>query len=501
MLAGAAWAGPAFPTKCTATEDLCLGLVYTGVNGFRCGQAFRPASTLKPRRFCETFFVCKRPEPTNNITILASLPGYSSTQEGMMEFERLYAIGKDLGMTGAELKRWVDAEIARERDQRAQNREDAKAQAEQDRLRLEAEERVLKLKIELQEKTGSTQGASTDASAGQALARAAPDIFSPHKLIPPFNEERDDLDAYLKRFERVATSQDWPRTKWALSLSLCLTGEALTVIGRLDSNAATDYDQLKATLLQRFRYTAEGYREKFRNARPEDNETAMQYVGRISGYFDHWIEMSQTYKSFDSLRDAMIDGGDGYVVLQSGETIPIVNTTLMPPAPGCDVAKLPVRRGFLESQPVSVLRDTGCNTVVVRHSLIPREKMTGTTSPVFLLDRTIRYLPEAIVFLDTPFFTGLARVKCMRDPLYDVVLGNIEGARPPNDPTNRRRAFVPTHAWIVGDSIAARSTCHVRHLEDVVVFFCKHAFHSNCLPSLPMCSLCSADKQAQSLGA
>ncbi|KAH7972564.1 hypothetical protein HPB52_013435 [Rhipicephalus sanguineus] len=128
------------------------------------------------------------------------------------------------------------------------------------------------------------------------------------------------------------------------------------------------------------------------------------------------------------------DEGDGYVVLQSGETIPIVNTTLMPPAPGCDVAKLPVRRGFLESQPVSVLRDTGCNTVVVRHSLIPRLKMTGTTRPVFLLDRTIRYLPEAIVFLDTLFFTGLARVKCMRDPLYDVVLGNIEGARPPNDP-------------------------------------------------------------------
>ncbi|XP_037520636.1 uncharacterized protein LOC119397278 [Rhipicephalus sanguineus] len=424
---------------------------------------------------------------------------------------------------------------------------------------------MLKLKIELQEKTGSTQGAATDASAGQALARAAPDVFSPNKLIPPFNEERDDLYAYLKRFEGVSSSQDWPRTKWALSLSMCLTGEALTVIGRLDYNSATDYDQLKATMLQRFRYTAEGYREKFRNARPEDNETAMQYAGRISGYFDHWIEMSQTDKSFDSLRDAMIgeqflegcsmplrvflkerncntldalaknaecfieaqhltnmskentlkkatvehsgkaeipktsrstdrcflcnktghrasecwsrskgtpadrgwsrrsgpgggpsrqergqascmmapsppenptDEGDGYVVLQNGETIPIVNTTLMPPGPGCDVAKLPVRRGFLESQPVSVLRDTGCNTVVVGHSLIPREKMTGTTIPVFLLDRTIHYLQEAMVFLDTPFFTGLARVKCMRDPLYDVVLGNIEGARPPNDPVS-----------------------------------------------------------------
>lgn len=76
-----------------------------------------------------------------------------------MEIERLYVIGKELGMTGAELKRWIDTEIVRERDQRAQHREDAKAQAleaeaqaEQERLRLEAEERVLKLKIELQER-------------------------------------------------------------------------------------------------------------------------------------------------------------------------------------------------------------------------------------------------------------------------------------------------------------------------------------------------------------
>ncbi|XP_065299248.1 uncharacterized protein [Dermacentor albipictus] len=491
-----------------------------------------------------------------------------------MEIERLYAIGKELGMTGAELKRWIDTEIVRERDQRAQHREDAKAQAleaeaqaEQERLRLEAEERVLKLKIELQEKTTGVQSAQRDSTTEQSVTRAAPELFSPHKLIPPFNEARDDLDAYLQRFERVATSQEWPRAKWALSLSLCLTGEALTVIGRLDSNAGLDYDQLKATLLQRFRCTAEGYREKFRNARPEDNETGLQYAGRISGYFDHWLEMSHIERTFDSLRDAMIaeqflrrcsaslrvflkegncktlamlsknadcfieaqnltnlgreklskevvldsarktepptvmpratnrcflcdkaghrgsecwsrtkedstgrgwsgrkgQGGEtsrrkkqgqascilapsqaekpteesgGYVVLQGGETVPIVNMTLMRQGPRCDSGNLPVRRGFLESQPVSVLRDTGCNTVVVRLSMVPEDKMTGTKSPVLLLDRTIHYLPEAIVYLDSPFFTDVARVKCMQDPLYDVVLGNIEGARAPDDPTN-----------------------------------------------------------------
>ncbi|XP_075539731.1 uncharacterized protein LOC142574564 [Dermacentor variabilis] len=491
-----------------------------------------------------------------------------------MEIERLYAIGKELGMTGAELKRWIDIEIVRERDQRAQHREDAKAQAqeaeaqaEQERLRLEAEERVLKLKIELQEKTAAVQSAQSDSTTEQSVTRAAPQLFSPHKLIPPFNEARDDLDAYLQRFERVATSQEWPRAKWALSLSLCLTGEALTVIGRLDSNAALDYDQLKATLLQRFRCTAEGYREKFRNARPEDNETGLQYAGRISGYFDHWLGMSHIERIFDSLRDTMIaeqflsrcsaslrvflkerncntlamlsknadcfieaqnltnlgreklckevvldsarknepptampratnrcflcdkaghrasecwsrtkenstgrgwsgrkrqggeasrrenqgqascilapsqaekptEDGGGYVVLQGGETVPIVNMTLMRQGPRCDSGNLPVGRGFLESQPVSVLRDTGCNTVVVRLSLVPEDKMTGTKSPVFLLDLTIHYLPEAIVYLESPFFTGVARVKCMRDPLYDVVLGNIEGARAPDDPAN-----------------------------------------------------------------
>ncbi|KAH7939163.1 hypothetical protein HPB52_007651 [Rhipicephalus sanguineus] len=200
----------------------------------------------------------------------------------MMELERLYAMGEDLGMAGAQFKRWVDAEIASERGQRAQNREDPKEQAEQDRLRLGAEERMLNLKLQTvlavlprgsTRRTGITEGA-------QSLTRAATDVFSAHKLIPPFNEERDDLDAFLKRFERLVSDR-----------------EALMFIGRLDCNAATDYDQLKPTLLQRFRYTAE---------EPEDNETTMQYAGSISGSIDHLIEMRKIDKCFDSLRDAII---------------------------------------------------------------------------------------------------------------------------------------------------------------------------------------------------
>ncbi|KAH6948405.1 hypothetical protein HPB50_024148 [Hyalomma asiaticum] len=104
---------------------------------------------------------------------------------------------------------------------------------------------------------------------------------SPHKLIPAFSEARDELGAYIERFERVATDQGWPRDRWGLSLILCLTGEALTVVGRMSAEDATDFAKLKSTLLQRYRYTEEGYRVKFREAKPENGKTGHQFVGRL----------------------------------------------------------------------------------------------------------------------------------------------------------------------------------------------------------------------------
>ncbi|KAH7937250.1 hypothetical protein HPB49_009521 [Dermacentor silvarum] len=144
-----------------------------------------------------------------------------------MDIERLYAIGKDMGLAGAALREWVDAERATERDLRAQARDDQRVNIELEEKRLQAEERVLQLKLKLQEQAARSNALPVS---GDAAVPAMMDGCSPHKLLPPFNEARDDLDAYLQRFERVAASQEWPRSKWVLSLSLCLTGEALAVI-------------------------------------------------------------------------------------------------------------------------------------------------------------------------------------------------------------------------------------------------------------------------------
>jgi len=47
---------------------------------------------------------------------------------------------------------------------------------------------------------------------------------------------------------------------------------------------------------------------------------------------------------------------------------------------------MPVADCTVQGQLVSVLRDTGCSTVVVRRSLIPDEKLTGTEEKCVLID-------------------------------------------------------------------------------------------------------------------
>ena len=47
--------------------------------------------------------------------------------------------------------------------------------------------------------------------------------------LPNFIDGKDDLDAYLLRFERFAQMRNWHRDDWAVNLSALLTGEALAV--------------------------------------------------------------------------------------------------------------------------------------------------------------------------------------------------------------------------------------------------------------------------------
>jgi len=90
---------------------------------------------------------------------------------------------------------------------------------------------------------------------------------------------------------------------------------------------------------------------------------------------------------------------------------------------------MPVTKGSLEGKQVNVLRDTGCSTAVVRRALVPDHKLTGQEKRCILIDGTVRYTPVAKVYVETPFFSGLTTAVCLKNPIYDLDIKNVPGAR------------------------------------------------------------------------
>ena len=92
------------------------------------------------------------------------------------------------------------------------------------------------------------------------------------------------------------------------------------------------------------------------------------------------------------------------------------------------VQKMPVADGTIEGKPVSVLRDTGYSTVVVRQSLVPDGKLTDQKENCILIDGTVRYVSVARILVKTLYFRGIMMAVCMEDPICDPIIGNIQGA-------------------------------------------------------------------------
>ena len=90
--------------------------------------------------------------------------------------------------------------------------------------------------------------------------------------------------------------------------------------------------------------------------------------------------------------------------------------------------------GILGKETVEILRDTGCSGVIVTKLLVPEEAHTGRIQTVVMVDYTTRVLPEAKVSIDTTYYKGEVLALCLENPLVDLIVGNIPGARERTDP-------------------------------------------------------------------
>ena len=103
-----------------------------------------------------------------------------------------------------------------------------------------------------------------------------------------------------------------------------------------------------------------------------------------------------------------------------------------------------------------VLRDTGCSGVIVRRDLVKDKEITNRTGYMLTVDRTVRRAPVGMVNIDTPYYTGRMEALCLQDPLFDLIVGNIEGARGPDDPDVK---------WDVATAVVTRSQAR-KHVVD-----------------------------------
>ena len=97
-------------------------------------------------------------------------------------------------------------------------------------------------------------------------------------------------------------------------------------------------------------------------------------------------------------------------------------------------SKMPVMYGFVDSMKVSVLRDSGCNTTILKENLVDEKQLKNDTQCCILADGTVRRFPVACIQVDTPYYVGEVNALCMANPVYDLVIGNIQGARPADKP-------------------------------------------------------------------
>ena len=222
--------------------------------------------------------------------------------------EKLIELGQKFGLSGQPLLDFVKEREDEARKERIEARDAAKLEKEKEielaKLTKEKELEVLEKQIALEKIKKENEGSSKSEDRKSKTDDNRHSLKSPK--LPHFVDGKDNMDAYLERFERFAKNREWPKDSWAIYLGALLQGKALDVYSRLSSKQADNYDDLKQALLKRFQMSAEDFQHKFRTTEPETGESARQYVVRLEHYFDRWLELTETKKTFDGVRELVV---------------------------------------------------------------------------------------------------------------------------------------------------------------------------------------------------
>lgn len=117
-----------------------------------------------------------------------------------MDWDKTLALVKELGFSKDEALKFIE----KQREIFQKEREAERAEAREMHAR---EKEILELKLRLAQATECHRDDESLASVSSGSQSPKANKICPRKLMAPFDEKRDDLDAYLHRFERIALGQ------------------------------------------------------------------------------------------------------------------------------------------------------------------------------------------------------------------------------------------------------------------------------------------------------
>ena len=120
---------------------------------------------------------------------------------------------------------------------------------------------------------------------------------------------------------------------------------------------------------------------------------------------------------------------DGKLKLADGAEIPVLLGACKSGAQMPKRNNLAVSEGYAGDEKVTVLCDTGCTSAVVSRSLVTMDQMTDKKWSCALIDRAICKLPVAKLQVDTPYYKRELYAMCVEDPIYDLIIGHIQGVQ------------------------------------------------------------------------
>ena len=113
----------------------------------------------------------------------------------------------------------------------------------------------------------------------------------------------------------------------------------------------------------------------------------------------------------------------------SGQTYPLVCSTGIRRFNNDVELHVPCASGFVGDSKVVVMKDTSCSSVTVKRDLV---EFTGKEAYVRAFDGTVRKYP--MVDVDTPYIVDNVEAVCVPEPVYDLIISNVSGARNPDNP-------------------------------------------------------------------